>query len=148
MNAGSLEVQGPAHAGLRVQGCGVGEATSGLQLGRGAPRAQSFLISNSLGHSWRMQARCEREGWRVPMSRAMREYLAARGARGSERGGGGSEGQGAPWAWPDLPPELVALVFAGLRPRDLRRGALRAPPVLHPHLGLAGLPNSLLASLR
>lgn len=58
----------------------------------------------------------------------MCEVWAARSARAAKRGssGSGSQGLGLPSSWPDLPPELVALVFAGLRPRDLRRGALLA----------------------
>ena len=75
-----------------------------------------------------VQEKWQREGWCAPVGVAMCEVWAARSARAAKRGGssGGGQGLGLGSSWPDLPPELVALVFAGLRLRDLRRGALPA----------------------
>ncbi|KAK9844038.1 hypothetical protein WJX81_002646 [Elliptochloris bilobata] len=80
---------------------------------------------------WSQRARIcklmERWGWAVPpgmRERAWREFQATVAPRPAERGDGGGERAMSAWSWPDLPAELVALVFASLRARDLRRGRL------------------------
>ena len=71
----------------------------------------------------------------MPAGWAVDEWQLANGG-GSGGGGGGGGGGGAGSgrggsAWPELPGELIALVFAVQSARDVRRGAplsLRRPP--------------------
>ena len=118
-------------------------------LGGGVLRAGCGGTCSCGNHCLRhMQEKWQREGWCAPVGVAMCEVWAARSARAAKRGssGSGDQGLGLGSSWPDLPPELVALVFAGLRPRDLRRGALPAHytavafPLVCPASSFAGLP--------